>query len=79
MTSKVDVLASYWTLAVGAEPHVGPEYSSVEFRERVEQAARAGFTGIGLWHADIEYTLQRRSLGEMKQILDDNGIRHVEL
>ncbi len=58
---------------------MGPEYSSVEFRERVEQAARAGFTGIGLWHADIEYTLQRRSLGEMKQILDDNGIRHVEL
>jgi sugar phosphate isomerase/epimerase len=79
MTPEVDLLASYWTLAVGAVPHTGPEYSSVDFRVRVEEAARAGFTGIGLWHADLEYSLQRYSLADMKKILTDNGIRHVEL
>ncbi|HTY92242.1 MAG TPA: sugar phosphate isomerase/epimerase [Steroidobacteraceae bacterium] len=79
MNTQVDLLASYWTLAVGAVPHTGPEFSAVDFRVRVEQAARAGFTGMGLWHADLEHTLRRYSLADMKRILADNGIRHVEL
>ena len=45
----------------------------------MESAAEAGFTGIGIWHADLEYTLRTHSLKEMRQILDDNGIEHVEL
>ncbi len=79
MNTQVDLLASYWTLAVGAVPHTGPEYSSVDFRIRVEQAAKAGFRGMGLWHADIAHTLKRYTLAEMNGILKDNGIRHVEL
>src|SRR5271169_2112425 len=79
MTGNVDLLASYWTLAVGAEPHTDHEYSTVGFRERVESAARAGFTGIGIWHADLEHSLQKLTLKEMRQILDANGIRHVEI
>jgi sugar phosphate isomerase/epimerase len=79
MKNQVDLLASYWTLAVGAVPHTGPEYSAVDFRIRVEEAAKAGFTGIGLWHADIEHTLRSYTLQQMKHILADNGIRHVEL
>jgi len=34
---------------------------------------------MGIWHADLEHILQQRSLKEMKKILDDNGIQHVEL
>jgi len=79
MNGDVDLLASYWTLAVGAEPHTDHEYSTVSFRERVQSAARAGFKGIGIWHADLDHTLEKHSLKEMRQILDDNGIRHVEL
>jgi sugar phosphate isomerase/epimerase len=79
MNADIDLLASYWTLAVGAEPHTDHEHSTVGFRERVESAAEAGFTGIGIWHADLEYTLRTHSLKEMRQILDDNGIEHVEL
>jgi len=45
----------------------------------VEAAARAGFKGVGIWHSDLEHVLRRRSLREMKQILDDNGIEHIEL
>ena len=79
MNTQVDLLASYWTLAVGAVPHTGPEHSRVDFRVRVEQAGKAGFTGMGLWHADLEHTLRRYSLADMRKILTDNGIRHVEL
>ena len=75
----VDILGSYWTLAGGAYPHSDHEYSVFDFKERVEAAARAGFKGIGLWHADLEHTLKTRPLKEMKRILDDNGIAHLEL
>ena len=79
MAAAVDLLASYWTLAVGAEPHTDHEFSKVGFRDRVESAARAGFTGFGIWLADLDHTLEKLTLKEMRQILDDNGIKHVEL
>jgi sugar phosphate isomerase/epimerase len=74
----VHLLASYWTIS-GGTPHTDKEYSPHDFKDRVETAARAGFKGFGIWHADLEHALRRRSLREMKQILDDNGIEHVEL
>jgi sugar phosphate isomerase/epimerase len=79
MESNVELLASYWTIAGGALPHTEKEYSPFDFKDRVESAASAGFKGIGIWHTDLAHTLQKRSLREMKQILDDNGIIHVEL
>lgn len=78
MQKKVELLASYWTISCGI-PHTDKEYSPFDFRERVESAAKAGFKGFGLWHADLEHVLKTRSLREMKQILDDNGITHIEL
>jgi sugar phosphate isomerase/epimerase len=79
MASDIDLLGSYWTLAVGAEPHTDHEFSTVDFKQRVQSASKAGFTGIGIWHADLEYTQQKYSLEEMRRILDDYGIKHVEL
>lgn len=78
MENDIDLLASYWTISAGL-PHTDREYSPYDFRERVETVARAGFNGFGIWHADLDHVLERRSLKEMKQILDDNGIKHVEL
>jgi sugar phosphate isomerase/epimerase len=75
---NVDLLASYWTISCGL-PHTDKEYSPFDFRDRVESAARAGFTGFGIWHADLEHVLRKHTLREMKEILDDNGIKHVEL
>jgi len=75
---KIELLASYWTISCGI-PHTDREYSPFDFRDRVESAAKAGFKGFGLWHADLEHVLKTRSLQEMKQILDDNGIAHLEL
>jgi sugar phosphate isomerase/epimerase len=75
----VEILASFWTFAGTAIPHTGPEYSSFDFRDRVEAIGRVGFKGMGIWHADLAHTLETYSLADMKRILDDNGVRYVEL
>jgi sugar phosphate isomerase/epimerase len=77
MQNHVELMSLYWTTA-GIFPGVA-EISRFDFQARVEAAARVGFQGIGIWHTDLEHTLQQRSLAEMKRILDDNGIRYVEL
>ncbi len=76
---NVELLGSYWTLAGAVHPHSEKEYSPFDFEDRVVTAAKAGFKGIGLKEVDLDHILERRSLKEMKRILDDNGIRHVEL
>jgi sugar phosphate isomerase/epimerase len=78
MTPNVELLASYWTISA-ALPHTDREYSPFDFKDRVQSAARAGFKGFGLWHADLEHVLEKYHLKEMKQVLDDHGIQHVEL
>ena len=78
MTDDVELLASYWTIS-GGVPHTDREYSPYDFKDRVEAASRAGFRGFGIWHADLDHVREKYSLREMKQILDDHGIRHVEL
>lgn len=77
MKKPVELMTLYWTTA-GIPPGAG-EISRFDFKDRVEAAARAGFTGIGIWHTDLEHILHHRTLKEMKMILDDNGIKHLEL
>jgi sugar phosphate isomerase/epimerase len=79
MANNVELIASYWTIAGNAEPHGNQEYSPFEFKDRVAAAAKAGFKGMELLAVDIEHTMQRRSLKEMKQILDDHGMKHIEV
>ncbi|HSW37893.1 MAG TPA: sugar phosphate isomerase/epimerase [Acidobacteriota bacterium] len=76
---KVDLIASYWTIAGDVHPHSEHEYSPFDFEDRVVAAAKAGFAGIGLKEADLEHILERRSLRDIRHILEDNGIRHLEL
>jgi len=78
MKNNVELLASYWTIS-GGVPHTEREYSPFDFKDRVECAAKAGFKGFGIWHSDLDKVLEKRSLKEMKAILDDNGIRHIEI
>ena len=77
--ANVEVVASYWTIAGDVHPHSPAEYSPFDFKDRVEAASKAGFKGVGIKEADLQHTLERRSLREMKRILEDNGIKHVEL
>jgi sugar phosphate isomerase/epimerase len=78
MASPIQLLGSFWTLAVGAEPW-GDQRCLHDFRLRVQTAAAAGFTGMGFWHTDLREILTKYSLVEMKHILDDHGITHIEV
>jgi sugar phosphate isomerase/epimerase len=76
---EIDLLALYWTVSGPAEVHVGREWSTFEWRDRCSEAARVGFKGIGLWHADIEHQLEMRTLKEMKDIFDDAGLTYLQV
>jgi sugar phosphate isomerase/epimerase len=75
----VQLIGLYWTLSGPVEVHTGREWSLFDLPERCAEAAKVGFDGIGIWHADLEHQLEKRSLREMRQILDDHGIGPIEL
>ena len=77
MKNNVELMNLFWTTA-GVFPGMG-EISRFDFKDRVENAAKAGFKGIGIWHTDLEHTILHRPLNEMKMILDDNDIKYLEL
>lgn len=72
-----ELMNLFWTTA-GMFPGP-PGISRFDIRDRVRSAARAGFRGIGLWHADLDHILATWSPRDLKTLLDDNGIRHLEL
>ena len=76
---SVELANAYWTSAGPVEVHVGREWSLFPFAERCAEASKAGFKGIGLWHADVEHQLESSNLAEMRKALDDNGIALMEL
>jgi sugar phosphate isomerase/epimerase len=76
---EVELLALYWTVSGPADVHVGREWSTFHWRDRCANAARVGFSGLGLWHADIEHQLETRSLDEMKQIFEDAGLAYLQV
>ena len=75
----VDLVGLYWTVSGPVEVHTGREWSLFDFRDRCAEAERVGFSGIGIWHADLEHVLERSTLREMRQILDAHGLHHLEL
>jgi len=72
------ILGSYWTLAAGTLPLV-QEVCDHDFRARVEAASKAGYTGMGFWHSDLENILKSTDFAEMRRILTGNGIVHIEV
>lgn len=73
------LVALYWTVSGPVEIHGGREWSLFDLRDRCEHAARAGFKGIGIWHADLEHVCETRTLAEVKTLLDDNGLEYLEV
>ena len=75
----VELVGAYWTTAGPTQPHVGQEWSNFDFADRCAEAAKAGMKGIGIWHADLAHILETRSHEDIKSLLDDNGLRYLEL
>ena len=55
---EIELMALYWTVSGPVEVHVGREWSLFSWRDRCAEAAKAGFKGIGLWHADVSHQLE---------------------
>jgi sugar phosphate isomerase/epimerase len=79
MGASDDLIALYWTTSGPVEVHFGREWSLFDLRDRCEQAARVGFRGIGLWHADLEHVLESRTLREVRALVDEFGLDQLEL
>ena len=79
MNDDVELVGLYWTISGPVEVHYGREWSLFDWADRCAEARTVGFSGLGIWHADLEHVLETRTLREMKEVFDDNGLRHVEL
>jgi sugar phosphate isomerase/epimerase len=80
MGSGDELLGLYWTISGPVEVHVGREWSHFDLRDRCAHAARVGFAGIGIWHADLEHVLSEgRTLADVRALFDEYGLRYVEL
>jgi sugar phosphate isomerase/epimerase len=77
--SGTDLVGLYWTTSGPVDVHYGREWSLFDLRDRCAQAARVGFGGIGIWHADLEHILETRSLAEVAALLDEHGLGILEL
>jgi len=78
MPKPIPLLGSYWTLAGAADP-MSDQRCPHDLRRRVELASRAGFSGMGFWHADLFEIRRKCGFAEMKRILDGNGMQHIEV
>jgi sugar phosphate isomerase/epimerase len=74
-----DLLATCWTHAGNAAPLVGDETSPIDLRTRVETVAKTGWQGINLLHADLAKIKNTTGWKDLRNIIDDNGIKYVEL
>lgn len=77
--AEVELVGLYWTTSGPVEVHVGREWSYFSWADRCAHAKRVGFSGLGIWHADLEHQLESHSLEEMKSVFEDAGLRHLEL
>ena len=77
--SDVELVGLYWTTSGPVEVHVGREWSYFDWKDRCAHAQRVGFSGLGIWHADLQHQLESSTLDEIKSVFDDAGLRHLEL
>jgi sugar phosphate isomerase/epimerase len=77
--AEPELLALYWTVSGPADVHAGREWSTFDWRDRCAHAARVGFRGLGLWHADVEHQLQSHTLEEMKAMFDEAGLEYLQV
>jgi sugar phosphate isomerase/epimerase len=78
-SGNVELLGLYWTVSGPVEVHFGREWSLFDWADRCAEAQKVGFSGLGIWHADLQHSLETRSLQEMKEVFDANGLRYLEL
>ena len=75
----MELLGLYWTVSGPVVVHYGREWSLFSWEDRCAEAKKVGFSGLGIWHADLEHMLETQSLQDLKATFDANGLDHIEL
>ncbi len=75
----MELLGLYWTVSGPVVVHHGREWSLFSWEDRCAEAARVGFAGLGIWHADLAHQLESTTLEEIKRVFDAHGLRRLEL
>lgn len=79
MGRKIELLASYWTVA-GDAYALGPnEVATFPLKDRIEAIAEVGYKGMGLAYFDLLHNKEKYGYATMKRMLNDHGINHVEV
>ena len=73
-----DLVAAHW-LASGQRPALHPQPCAMPLRERARIVANAGYAGIGILGAELAREVQAHGVGGVRAIIEDAGLRHVEL
>jgi sugar phosphate isomerase/epimerase len=76
---NIELLAAYWTLAGDTYPGAPSEISPFSLQARAEAASKAGWRGMGLVHADILHNVEKLGISTVRNIFQDNGIKHLEV
>lgn len=76
---RPELLASYFTLAGDIIPFANDEPARFSLESRAQTAANAGYAGMGVEGRDLRHLVDRLGYTEIRTVLSDYGIRHVEL
>lgn len=79
MTTTPPLLASCWTSAGNARPLAGDERSPESIGDRIDAVADAGFTSMGLTHADVVALSQTVGLSSVAEHAAKQDVRITEL
>jgi sugar phosphate isomerase/epimerase len=74
-----ELIATCWISAGDAAPGRPDESSPVPIAERVALIAQAGFSGIGLVHADLLQVRRTIGYAELSRMIREAGLEHVEV
>ncbi|MGB0102488.1 MAG: sugar phosphate isomerase/epimerase family protein [Nocardioides sp.] len=79
MNTTPELLASCWTSAGNARPLREDERSPESIGDRIDAVADAGFTSMGLTHADVVSLKQTVGLPSVAEHAAERGVRIAEL
>lgn len=77
--SPPELLPACWTTAGDAAPLRDDEVSPFALADRIEAAARAGWQGFGINHADLVAASTDPGWPDLRSMFDDHGLHHIEL
>jgi sugar phosphate isomerase/epimerase len=74
-----DLVATAWTSAGDITPMHSPALSPIPITERIAAIADAGYVGLGLIADDLAAIRDSLGFAELRTLIDDAGLRHVEI